>query len=631
MTLLILFSHYLLFSKHGIRPVHQKIIGAGLLACAQIILTQLVLGIAGLLYAPLLVFINALIVVIICLYILILNKNETISFKDEGRQWLNGIISICSPLNALLLAMAAFVFVWLSAAVYFLPPRTSDDVVYHLPEIYEYILNHKIFLLPVMMEGHFAFPQNAELTFMWPAILTHSQQWVDGVGLIMACWGVVVIYGLSRAVNITPRTSAFGALLFLFTPVVLAQMGSNYIDLITAVFYIASLYFAVMFYKSSRLIYFYPMVLAGGLYWGMRYDSMIMLLTLIPFVFKRARSVTKRHWVLGFLIFIMAGGYWYFRNFILLSDPFSPMDLTIHGLGIFKARPEGTGGIGAIAMKLLDIGKDSALGSLHGRFGLVFCAIALPAWFYIFIRSIVKKDTLNFWLSLCLIMGVLKLMPVPLNWFNLTLRYSLFIVALALVALGQLLDLFESQEFFIRTIKFSCVIFAVLSVFQLSAVDYPSYQIKKPVNDYVNKHYLTEENYTTSFPKPLVKAWALLDYMTQNDPRGLSCYVAMYKARSAFPTDKTWIAPLYGTYLQNRVWNLEQDKTLPPDAYLYLGPLDDLHYFGVPIPPQSVMADKDYKLVMQTKDPVVLVFVRNEILKDSEKQRRIRKFLGETP
>ena len=93
-------------------------------------------------------------------------------------------------------------------------------------------------MLPVAMDGHFAFPLNAELLFMWPAILTHSQQFVDAVQVIIAFWGVAVVYGLARAVDTKPKTALFVAFLFLFTPVVLAQMGSDYIDIITGVFFL---------------------------------------------------------------------------------------------------------------------------------------------------------------------------------------------------------------------------------------------------------------------------------------------------------------------------------------------------------------------------------------------------------
>jgi len=65
---------------------------------------------------------------------------------------------------------SGFVFIWGALVVYFLPTKGFDVFAYHLTPIYEYIVCHKIFLLPVKFYSHFSFPQNAELLFLWPAI-----------------------------------------------------------------------------------------------------------------------------------------------------------------------------------------------------------------------------------------------------------------------------------------------------------------------------------------------------------------------------------------------------------------------------------------------------------------------------
>ena len=632
MTLLIFLSHYFLFVQLGIREVHQKIIFAGLLTCAQVILTEMVLGLLGWLYLPYLVLVNGTITAMVFLYVYISDTKEIISFKNEAAVFFRGTKSALSPANAALLALAVFVCVWMAAVVYFLPPRGSDDIVYHLPPVYEYIINHKIFLLPVMMDGHFSFPQNAELLFMWPAIFWHSQQFVDSVQVIVAFWAVVVVYGLARALEVTAKTALFVAFLFLFTPVVLAQMGSNYTDIIMGVFFLAALYCAVMFYKTNRLIYFYTMALAGGLAWGMRYDSMILLPTLVPFLFKGGRSTSKKHIVGGLAIFLTAGGFWYLRNFLLLGNPAYPLDITRGGFGIIKVGRQETYIIGFlknITRKSLILWQDKGLGSLHGGYGLVFWGIALPAWCYIFVRSIIKREALSFWLSLPLFIGVAKLILLPLKCFPFIGRYSLFIVALALVALGQVLTIFYREVSFRRVVKSSCVALAMLSVIQLSAVGFPGYQIIRPIRDFVKNKYITEEHYiiTSEAPRSLIQAWALLDYLTMDDPRGLSCYTAMHKIATLFPMEKTLVSPLYGTHLQTRVWNLQQDKTLPPDAFLYWGPLDSLHYFGTPITPQEVMRNPDYILVLQDKHSAVSLFLRKDFLKNPNKQQRLKKAL----
>ena len=186
MTLLIFLSYYFLFIRLNFRTFHQKVIMAVFFVCAQIILTQLCLGIVGLLYLKMLVLFNVLLIIAILLIgeYVVENKN-VIGFKEELISIWVGFLNAMSPANAALLVLAGYLFIWMGVCAYFLPPRWSDDLVYHLPPIFEYIINHKVFLLPVEFQSHFAFPENAEFLFMWPVILSHNQQWVDFIQVIM--------------------------------------------------------------------------------------------------------------------------------------------------------------------------------------------------------------------------------------------------------------------------------------------------------------------------------------------------------------------------------------------------------------------------------------------------------------
>ena len=91
MTLLLFLSHYFLFAQLGIRFVHQKIIFAGLLTCAQIIFTEMALGLGGWLYLPWLVFVNGIITAMVFLYVYIFDKEGIVSFKVEGQSFFKGV------------------------------------------------------------------------------------------------------------------------------------------------------------------------------------------------------------------------------------------------------------------------------------------------------------------------------------------------------------------------------------------------------------------------------------------------------------------------------------------------------------------------------------------------------------
>jgi len=98
------------------------------------------------------------------------------------------------------------------------------------------------------------------------------------------------MYGLARNVRISPGIALFVSFLFLFAPVVLAQTIVNCTDLITAVFFLTSLYCAILFYKNGRILYFYATAVAAGLLWGMKYNQVFFVLSLIPFLWESGTS-----------------------------------------------------------------------------------------------------------------------------------------------------------------------------------------------------------------------------------------------------------------------------------------------------------------------------------------------------
>ena len=121
-----------------------------------------------------------------------------------------------------------------------------------------------------------------------------------------------------------------------------------------------------------------------------------------------------------------------------------------------------------IPSKLFLLWKDTGLGSLHGGYGLIFWGLALPAWFYVWAKSIIQRSRLDFWIYSLLIIGLGQLMWVSLEDYIWTARYSIFVVAIGLLALGQVLIIFDKIIFFRRGIKILCVLFAVLAVVHLS-------------------------------------------------------------------------------------------------------------------------------------------------------------------
>ena len=617
-SLLIMAGFYCLAVRLGAVRVHQKVILAGLLSFSQIILTQLVLGLLGWLYLKDVVLLNGSLLLIVLLCSGILKKDIFLFIREEYQRIKNGIKAAAGWENFVLGALFLLICCWVCIAIYFLPPRTSDDLTYHLPVIYEYVIKHRIFLLPVDFYSQFSFPQNAELLFMWPAIFFHSQQFVDSIQFVAALWGIVVIYGLARVVDVPARTAVFVSLLFFFTPVVLAQLGSNYIDIITAVFFLAAVYCAALFYRSSNLVYFYAAALACGVLLGMKYNFCILPLAVMPLLAGSFKKGRYKHWAGFITIFLMCGGFWYVRNFLVFAAPIYPPLNSLRAVGPTPVSLQD------IPIKIGLLLKDPGLGSLHGGFGLIFWGMAFPTWIYVLYQSMRRGDQvskINLRLAVPFVLGVTQLMLVPVNVFQLTARYSLFIVALGLVALGQVLTMFQQVGFFTRAVKAACVVWAGFSLLYLSELGSPSYCINHFIKRYI-KGDLEPEQYNKIANSPLkdyAQAWDLLNYLTLDRPQGLSCYLAMFR--------KPLSAPLYGAKLQNRVWNLQQEKDPFPDAFLYIyGGNKKLNYFGAKITPEAVAANPVYVLVLSSQR--VLLFISKDLLRNPQIQQRLTDFQG---
>jgi len=559
-TASVFLSYYFLLIRFKVQCPHQKIILAGLFGFSQIILTQLFLGIVGLLYLPAVIFFNVGIFLMVAVCSRVFEKDPYGILREEYRRLAGSFRNAFAAENAFLLALGGGVLLWIAIVIYLFPVREYDSVTYHLPPICQYIIDHRISLLPIEINKRFAFPENAELLFMWPMIFLHSQQFVNTVQLALVLWGVVVIYGLARLLGITSKIAFFVSLLFFFTPIVVPQIGTCYLDCITTVFILTVLYCAAMFYRSHRLLYFYSTALAAGLLWGMKYNGFLFILMVTPFLWGR-RGIRLKHWAVFFVILLVAGGFWYLRNFWIFKTPVYPALFSHEASGVFPYYSRTVNPVEFLMLipsKLLLLWKDVGLGSFNGGYGLIFWGMALPAWFYIWSRSILQKN------------------------------------------------------------KFDFCVFAVIAI--VRGDDDFGWGIEKPIKDIVAGKYISRQSYCWGYEN--CQVWGPLDYLTVNDPKGLTVYLA----------SGNWINPVnvygYGTKLQNRIWNIQKDKSFPPDAFLFVNIAKDANlskiYRGGEIALKDVMVNSEFILIERTDND--FLFIRKNFFKDSQKQQLLNKY-----
>jgi hypothetical protein len=610
---------------------------AGLLAGSQLVLTGMILGAAGVLRLPLML---ASLGVVTALVLLagVRRRATRLPVPDRPRD-APGLDAGNVALGLLALAAVA----WILTATWLLPPRGADDLSYHLPPVFQAVQTGSLALLPLELRGQFAMPLGAELLYLWPAIFFHADTWVDGAQLAVAIYGAVVLYALTRELGATARHAWFAALLFFLTPVVLAQSGSNYNDLTLAVCHLALLFAVVRFWRSGLVRHLLLAGLAGGFALGVKYNALIPVLLLQPLILLRlARDgglqVAVRRYALFGLIVLLVPAYWLSRNWLVTGLPFFPYELGIGGLkSSFEQTATFASGLplpGGRALKelfsspmrlLLFLFRDPGLGSLNGGFGLAFWGPALPAlawcgrqaW-----RSARARDwfPLLFWSQVPLVL-LLYLAQTDVTRIAFTMRLALVLVPLGLLALALALDhLGREWPAGAIAVRATCVAGAALSVMQLDATRLPGFAVTAAVEDRRAGTTTTPQRYYAASAGDLPSLATVFEPLDYISPDGPGWTVYMAADWTTFVT-----APLFGSRLQNVVWNFLDEPAADPDAAVFhpgfSGQAWRMFYVGRRITPAAMAGDDRYLLL--TRSGPTELWVRAERLADPAVRARL--------
>ena len=224
----------------------DRLLATGVLATLQMILSEILLGHFGFLTLPLIISLNVFISGGFFLFLLWRNQLEAGLLSKphsppQSPQLAGGVFKPVPGFvkelqgwweqvkgweNIIMLILLGVLVLWLGFSAYLLPPRVFDDV-YHLPPIFQYVVDHRILLLPLEIRAQFAYPENGEFLFLWVLLFLNDVRAVDIVQGVMALVGVLVIYNLGCKVGIERRLAFFLGLLFPFFPVVAGQAGSS--------------------------------------------------------------------------------------------------------------------------------------------------------------------------------------------------------------------------------------------------------------------------------------------------------------------------------------------------------------------------------------------------------------------
>jgi len=623
---------------------------AGLLGAAQIVMTQILLGLPGWLNRPALLLANVLISAAMIAWSL--REGPATRLRgwrthapDSGRA--DAIRLTSTALGLLALVLMA----WMLAATWLLPPRGIDDLAYHLPPLFEYAQTGRLRLLPVEIRAGFAMPLGGDFLALWPLVLLGKITWIEFTQFAVALYGAGLLAALARALGASRPDALFAGLLFLLTPVVIGQAGSNYVDVIVAVSHLAMLFTAVRYVQDGRLAHILLAGLAAGFAIGVKYHLLAAVLAIQPLLWLRfardgSAGRAAAHYSLYALAALPLPAYWYLRNLIVIGAPFYPYRLSGLGLkniggGNFSDTSYGSTAGSSLQALAEDPARfvsyllqEPGLGTLNGGFGLAFWGLGLPALALVIVRAIrsaARRDffPLLFWAQ-GVVFALIVLAQIDINRIAFNMRLMLVIVPLTLLALALLLPKLRREcPAAVTVIAVAGLLSAVLAIVQIPAYRLPVLEFRDAVVARLTGRHVSDFSYyrrsAGDLPE-LAAVWAPLDYLTRDGP-GMTVYMG-----AAWPV--YFSAPLFGESLRNTVLTLDRDYESEPDAFVF-------HPAGVGLPlvaagrryvPELVALGGRYEMIGPSS--VTQLWISREKLGDESIRKRLedyyaRAFTGE--
>lgn len=629
-TALIYIAYYYLFSTASRATTSRNLLSAFVMSCAQVVMTELLLGLWHLLQLPFLIMAN---VALAGLVLLLARRRSPISLRATLKADIIGCRrSLAEAADIFTISIGVLVILtygWIAAAAYYLPPRGIDDLVYHLPTIFEYIQSHEIKLLPVALRPHYAFPENAELLFMWPTIFAGTQRLVDGLNIPFVLVSILTVHALLRHFTIRRRDALFAALLYALTPVVIMQSGVNYIDVIVALFCLLSLYFALQFHGSGNIACLYAAGASIGLMLGMKYTMLLLALPLqlliVPGLFRaRWRHTAGYLWVI-----LLLCGWWYGRNMVLFSDPFYPLNF----LGFLLGKPGESGIFNNIRVNLgnwvsQQLVGDAGIGSCDGGFGLVFWGVGFSSWLYYGIYSLInaRGAGMGRLVSLaCLPAGFLLLLSIPEIDAHVTGRLAIFVVAIGLFSFCETMKILNDPQCS-AILKSMCIFLSLLNASLLTVSIKPHFNLGTVIQDRIQQQYPSDFKYFSPGTRTARSQQGLvceaLDYITRGDRTGLYCHLI---------SDPFLFYPssAYGSKLQNRLAYTHPPVRWAIEAYLYTY-YPGLHDINLDATTSGydIIADNGY--VVAAHWDYGCLILRRDIFDKPDKQRLLAEYYKQT-
>ncbi len=587
MNLIVIISSFLItYRLFQISNFVDSVLSWFIVYLAQIVFSELLLGISGILYLNNVILVN----VVILLIVWLMAKNKTSSFN------LNRTRDIFYELlrnKIILLGVAVILgFALVKVGINLInPPFGWDSLNYHFTFAVEW-LKHGNLATPITISDDFApsyYPINGSLFFLW-LILPFKNVFLADLGqapfFILA---FLAVYGISRKIGVNREFSLYAAVLFLLIPNVFKQLEIAYVDVMAAALFLVCINYLFLltreFSRENVLVYSASLgLLLGTKTIALPYSALLF----VPFIYLLCfKNINKSYlFIISISVVVIFGGFTYIRNFLDTGNPLYPLDFNLWGKTIFKGVIDKSNYSAHFKIgdyRLTKLLFHEGLGAQSLIFILPFIFLALP------VAVIKKKKSINFNLIYFLLLPVL---------IYLIYRY---IIPLAntrylypLLGIGMIIGLYTAQTL---NIPRRIVNILVVICFLASMAEIAKYQelgisiiltcllffLLLPVIKYIRQRKIVVSIFII-----IICILTLLekDYIRNEYPR----YIKMVKY-SGFWLDATkawnWLNsnttgnniayvarpvpfPLYGSNFKNNVYYVSVNKTEPAKLHYFL-------------------------------------------------------------
>ncbi|MBF0620238.1 MAG: hypothetical protein HQL19_08740 [Candidatus Omnitrophica bacterium] len=386
-------------------------------------------------------------------------------------------------------------------------------------------------------------------------------------------WTAGVMYLFARHFGLRRANAFFIAGVFFLTPIVVAQMGTDYIDLTSAGFLLSSVYLTVRFLGTSRTIYSFLAFLSIAAMIGMKYHllfSAAILLLIFLFILIQKRRFMQVS--MGILVVIFLGLGWHLRNYIYFSDWTAPTR-EVAGYCNLQFQSAGTMLLSVIKKVETLFLSHKDYGTVYGGFGaiyalLVFLSYFFFGWCFLLRRKRWAKGEVLLYLIVMSMLGLL--VSISDETFPcIGPRILLVVWPIMLIIFWRSIFILNKRSFLGKVFVVCCLLGLALDSRVTATAHMPHHHWWGDTRNSEFKAY----RYSTGYVVGLGPIAAALDEMTRSLHRPSTIFLAF--------SEPFYTAPFYGRFLQTHIVNFDPDFKGEPDFLVYvLTSSDEFLYVG---------------------------------------------------